>query len=73
MTASQKGWEYNSKKTITMARKHLGEGHESSARVALADAVELYDKGDYYHAYNLALTSLAHSTGVFHADYQACS
>jgi hypothetical protein len=55
---------------LALARKHLGGEMESSARHCLADAVSLRDKGDYQHAYNRALDSLAYSVGIFNVDYQ---
>lgn len=60
---------------ITLARKHVGNGAamESSARLCLADAVKLYDEGEYCYAYDRALKSLAYSVGVFHADYRKAS
>lgn len=58
---------------IRLARKHLGSDGSSpevsSARLALADAVKLYDEGDFVAARQRALRSLAYSVGVFHADY----
>lgn len=55
---------------IIAARKHCGAGTmESSARLCLADAVSLYELGDFKHAGQRALKSLAYSVGVFHADY----
>ena len=55
---------------MALAVKHLGSGMESSARVALADAVELRDAYRYEDARNRALRSLQYSVGVFHPDYQ---
>ena len=52
---------------IILARKHL-EG--DSARLCLADAVKLYNAGDYPTARTRALKSLAYSVGVFHKDYK---
>ena len=57
-------------KALALARKHLGGDMESSARLCLADAVSLKDKGDYKHAYARALDSLAYSVGIFNVDYQ---
>jgi hypothetical protein len=58
-------------KSIILARKHCGNGceMESSARLCLADAVSLYDKGDFYYAHQRAMKSLGYSVGVFHPDY----
>lgn len=63
----------NAHNTIVLARKHLGEGSmESSARLCLAEAIKLYDAGDYDAAQARALKSLAYSVGVFHPDYHRC-
>jgi hypothetical protein len=43
---------------------------ESSSRLCLADAVSLYDKGEYAYACKRALDSLSYSVGIFHPDYQ---
>ena len=56
---------------IVLARKHIGKGvMESSARLCLADAVELYDDGDADMAKVRALKSLSYSVGIFHPDYK---
>lgn len=57
---------------IILARKHVGNGAamESSARLCLADAISLQEKGDLTHAKARAVKSLGYSVGVFHADYQ---
>ena len=52
---------------LALARKHLAN---DSARLCLADAVALADKGDWEFAKRRALRSLLHSVGAFHADYQ---
>jgi hypothetical protein len=59
-------------KAIILARKHVGNGAsmESSARLCLADAINLQADGDYTNAKQRALKSLAYSVGVFHADYR---
>ncbi len=58
-------------KIQTLARKHLGKGEmESSARLCLADSIELSDLGDFKSASERALKSLAYSVGVFHPDYK---
>lgn len=61
----------NAKNAIRLARKHVGNGAkmESSARLCLAEAIELYDKGDFEHAKDRAVKSLGYSVGVFHQDY----
>jgi hypothetical protein len=57
-------------KVLALARKHLGKGDmESSARVCLADAVHLRERGLLDYARSRALTSLKYSVGVFHPDY----
>lgn len=56
------------KQVIILARKHVGEN--GSARLCLADAVALYDRGDFDHAKQRAIKSLGYSVGVFHADYK---
>lgn len=60
----------NAEKTIILARKHLGGDMESSARLCLADAISLYDNGDYQYAKNRALDSLRYSIGILHPDYK---
>jgi hypothetical protein len=57
---------------LALCRKNLGNGAamESSARLCLADAVSLKDKGDFEYARQRAIKCLAYSVGVFHADYQ---
>jgi hypothetical protein len=58
-------------KVMQMARKHLGKGQmESSARVALHDAVNLRERGLLDYAKRRALASLAYSVGVLHSDYK---
>ena len=51
---------------ITLARKHISCG---SSRQCLADAIALYDDGDFEAARTRATKSLAYSVGVFHRDY----
>lgn len=60
----------NAEKTIILARKHLGGDMESSARLCLADAISLYDKGDTEYAKKRALESLRYSIGILHPDYK---
>ena len=57
---------------ITLARKYVSNGAamESSARLCLADAIALYDDGDYDYARSRALKSLRYSIGVFNPEYQ---
>lgn len=61
-------------KIIIMARKYRDNGNmSSSARVCLADAISLYDKGEYDLAKQRALKSLQYSIGANHGDYvRAC-
>jgi hypothetical protein len=59
---------------IILARKHLGKGTmESSARLCLSDAIELYDSGELEYAHHRALKSIAYSVGQFHPDYPKAS
>lgn len=59
---------------LTLARKHLGSGWmESSARAALADAVQSFDAGRFCYAKARALRSLAYSVGMHHEDYKRAS
>ena len=60
----------NAQKAIRLARKHLGGEMEGSARLALEDAVILFDQGDMEHAKARAVRSLQYSIGIFHPDYQ---
>lgn len=56
---------------IREARQHVGDtpAMESSARLCLADAVQLYDRGDYTRAREQAVRSLRYSVGVFSPIY----
>jgi hypothetical protein len=62
----------NTKPILDLARKHVATTpeHEGSARLCLADAVALYDAGDWQHARSRALKSLAYSIGILHPDYR---
>jgi len=61
----------NTQDVIRLARDHVYQGSmETSSRVCLADAVKLYDAGDFAHAKARALESLAYSVGVMHPDYR---
>ena len=66
----------DAKDVIILARKHAvftESEMNSSARVALADAVMLYDDGNFDAAKTRALKSLAYSVGILHDDYiNAC-
>lgn len=56
-------------RALALARKHLGKGDmEGSARLALTDAVRLYENGMYLSAARRARASLAYSVGMHHAD-----
>jgi hypothetical protein len=58
-------------KVMALARKHLGKGlMDASARVCLADANHLYDRGFLDYAKKRALESLKYSIGILHKDYQ---
>lgn len=57
-------------KILGLARKHLGGDMESSARLCLEDAINLYNDGEYHYAQQRALKSLEYSVGIFHIDYQ---
>lgn len=64
-----KGCDMTTQEALRLARKHLGKGDmESSARVALADAVALTNEGRNVDAVRRALRSLDYSVGVGHAD-----
>lgn len=58
---------------IDLARKHLGLGAMvSSAQLCLDDAIALCDRGNNHLAARArALTSIAYSVGICHADYVA--
>jgi hypothetical protein len=43
---------------------------ESSARLCLADAIELQERGMLDYARTRALKSLCYSVGIFHPDYR---
>jgi hypothetical protein len=62
----------NTENAIILARKHVGNGAamDSSARLCLADAVALADRGELEYAKARAVKSLGYSVGVFHADYK---
>lgn len=57
-------------KIIILARKHL---NNDSSRLALKDAVNLFDSGDLLNAKRRALKSLIYSIGAFHKDYKRAS
>ena len=57
-------------KVMALARKHLGKGNmESSARLCMADAVHLQERGLLEYARKRALKSLSYSIGILHSDY----
>jgi len=62
----------NTNEVIILARKHLHNeaAMSSSAELCLSDAIKLYDDGDFTHAKERAIKSLAYSVGAFHKDYQ---
>ncbi len=55
---------------IIEARKYLGGVMESSARLCLTDAVNLYAAGDFNAARVRAIKSLGYSVGILHPTYQ---
>lgn len=66
----------NIQKLFIACRKHIAmrPEMESSARIALADAIYLYDTSiirpaNYDLSYQRALDSLRYSIGIFHKDY----
>lgn len=63
----------NTSQIIAKARAHLGGAMESSARLALADAVKLEAVGELKCARKRALDSLAYSVGVLSPIYQTVS
>jgi hypothetical protein len=60
------------KDVLALARKHVADNAETeaSARVCLADAVILYDGGEWSAARERALRSLKYSVGVLHQAYR---
>ena len=62
-------------KIIVLARKHLAANpaNELSARICLADAVALSDKGDFESSKVRALKSLAYSVGILSPVYARAS
>jgi hypothetical protein len=52
-----------------IAREHAK--NNESARLCLRDAEQVYGRRDVQNAYRRLLHSLAHSVGMFHADYRA--
>ena len=67
--------DMNTHKVIALARKNVDAtpANESSARLCLEDAVNLYNKADFKHAKKRAIDSLRYSVGIFHADYKKAS
>lgn len=60
------------KETIRIARRHVVFGSSashSSARLCLADAVALYDDGEFEAARQRALEAIAYMVGIGHPDY----
>ncbi len=55
---------------IIEARKHIGGQMESSARLCLSDAIQLYDKGAHDSARQRAIKSLAYSVGILSPVYR---
>lgn len=65
----------NVQAVMILARNNLGNGGllNTSARVCMADAVKLYDEGNYVDAKRRAIQSLAYSVGIAHPDYAKAS
>lgn len=65
----------NTDKAIKLARLHAviepKGAMNSSARVALEDAVRCQERGELNFAAHRALQSLKYSVGMFHADCKA--
>lgn len=60
----------NALETITIAQRHIDKGPmASSAKLALDDAIILYNNGLTTRAHNRALKSIAYSVGILHPDY----
>jgi hypothetical protein len=59
---------------IRLARKHCDDNPENkdSARICLADAVQLYDEGRWEYARQRAMKSLAYSVGIISNVYAKC-
>lgn len=56
---------------LSIARKNLGGNMESSARLTLKQAIELWDDFlQWDNALDRALLSIKYSVGVYHPDYQ---
>jgi hypothetical protein len=63
--------QQRAKAAIDCARGHLSTAiMETSARVALRDAVLCYDEGAYEMALLRARIALAYAVGICHPDYQ---
>ena len=62
----------NTDAVIALARKHVGFNaeNEGSARLCLADAVSLRDRGQLDDAKRRALNSLSYSVGCFSNTYK---
>jgi len=60
----------NTTQILAEARRHLGGAMESSARLALSDAVKLEAVGELRHARKRALDSLSYSVGVLSPVYK---
>jgi hypothetical protein len=57
---------------LRLAQLHTRQGAmQSSAELCAADALECFNAGDYGHAHERAVKSLAYSVGIFSPVYKA--
>jgi hypothetical protein len=63
----------NSQQVLILARKHLGQGNEASARFCLEHAVWFQNEGNFDYAKRWALKALDYSVGFMHQDYKSAS
>jgi hypothetical protein len=62
-----------SDQVLILARKHLGQGNEPSARFCLEEAVQRQNDGSFDYAKRWALKSLDYSVGFMHPDYKTAN
>lgn len=60
----------DSNEIISLAQKHADRTGNTSAQLALQDAKSCLERGLDEYARGRALTSLGHSIGILHPDYQ---